>query len=214
MPCQHVVWDWNGTLLDDAWLCLDIVNGQLRRRGLATASLAHYQSVFGFPVQNYYRRLGFEFTDESFENIAHEFMAEYKQRRCECNLHDHALDVLKQIATSGVGQSILSMYKQDELSTITEYFGVKKFMTHTVGLEHHFATSKLEIGQRLITTIGYSTSQIILFGDTDHDYDVATALGIRCILVAGGHQSTERLLSFAPSYLPDLSYVPKTLNLP
>ncbi|NCY21717.1 HAD family hydrolase, partial [bacterium] len=31
---RHLIWDWNGTLLDDAWLCREIMNGQLRRRGL------------------------------------------------------------------------------------------------------------------------------------------------------------------------------------
>ena len=30
----HVIWDWNGTLLDDAWLCVDVMNGVLRAHDL------------------------------------------------------------------------------------------------------------------------------------------------------------------------------------
>ena len=29
---RHVIWDWNGTLLDDAWLCVEVLNGLLARR--------------------------------------------------------------------------------------------------------------------------------------------------------------------------------------
>ena len=35
---MHVLWDWNGTLLDDAWLCVEVVNRlrAARRMQLAT----------------------------------------------------------------------------------------------------------------------------------------------------------------------------------
>ena len=32
---KHMVWDWNGTLMNDVGLCLDITNQMLQRRGLA-----------------------------------------------------------------------------------------------------------------------------------------------------------------------------------
>ena len=34
---------------------------------------------------------------------------------------------------------------------------------------------------------------MVLVGDTDHDYEVATNLGIDCILISHGHQSRTRL---------------------
>ncbi len=34
-----------------------------------------------------------------------------------------------------------------------------------------------------------------MIGDTIHDNEVAAELGIRCVLVAGGHQSENRLRS-------------------
>ena len=30
----NIIWDWNGTLLDDAWLCVDVMNGMLKEHGL------------------------------------------------------------------------------------------------------------------------------------------------------------------------------------
>ncbi|MDH5646585.1 MAG: hypothetical protein OEZ01_11285, partial [Candidatus Heimdallarchaeota archaeon] len=29
---EHIIWDWNGTLLDDAWLCVEIMNSMLAKR--------------------------------------------------------------------------------------------------------------------------------------------------------------------------------------
>ena len=56
-PYTHIIWDWNGTLLDDAWLCVDVMNGMLRERRLPTRTLDQYKEVFDFPVRNYYETL-------------------------------------------------------------------------------------------------------------------------------------------------------------
>jgi hypothetical protein len=51
---SDIVWDWNGTLLDDAWLCREIMNEQLITRGLPALSMQRYGAIFGFPVKTYY----------------------------------------------------------------------------------------------------------------------------------------------------------------
>jgi phosphoglycolate phosphatase len=33
-----------------------------------------------------------------------------------------------------------------------------------------------------------------MIGDTVHDFEVASEMGVKCILIADGHQSEERLL--------------------
>ena len=71
---KHIIWDWNGTLLDDAWLCVDIMDSMLKERSLGTLTLDRYQRLFEFPVIDYYRKLGFDFTKESFEKTGTEFI--------------------------------------------------------------------------------------------------------------------------------------------
>ena len=75
---RHVIWDWNGTLLDDAWLCREIMNGQLRKRGLPTLRAERYEAIFDFPVEGYYRKVGFDWKKESFEEAGTEFIVEYE----------------------------------------------------------------------------------------------------------------------------------------
>ena len=47
---KHIVWDWNGTLLDDAWLCVEVLNQMLSQRGRAAITLEFYRQHFKFPV--------------------------------------------------------------------------------------------------------------------------------------------------------------------
>ena len=49
---QHIIWDWNGTLLDDVELCADIMNNLLKTRSLSTITLEKYREIFIFPLKD------------------------------------------------------------------------------------------------------------------------------------------------------------------
>jgi phosphoglycolate phosphatase len=74
-----------------------------------------YREIFDFPVIDYYAKLGFDFSDESFEELTVEFISEYYQRFNECKLFDEVEEVLKKIRDMGISQSILSASKEDVL---------------------------------------------------------------------------------------------------
>jgi phosphoglycolate phosphatase len=209
----HVIWDWNGTLLDDAWLCLEVINRQLAQRHLPIVTYAEYQEAFCFPIREYYDRLGFEFGDEIFEDVAQEFIDDYELHRDECRLRPQVLEILDRVDAAGCGQSILSMYRQDALRTVTRTFGIATHMQHIIGLDTHYAVSKLDIGRRLIEQIDCPLDRIALIGDTDHDSEVATALGISCALVPGGHQASHRLAECNATLLDSLEEVVQWLAL-
>ena len=74
---KHIIWDWNGTLLNDGWLFVDIMNSILRQRKMDTITLEKYRNIFGFPIKDYYIKLGFDLEKESFEESGMEFIKEY-----------------------------------------------------------------------------------------------------------------------------------------
>jgi phosphoglycolate phosphatase len=76
-PYKHIIWDWNGTLFDDAWLCIEIINAMLVRRGLTRLTPEEYEQIFDFPVRDYYSRIGFDFQVEPFEKLSDEFIDRY-----------------------------------------------------------------------------------------------------------------------------------------
>jgi phosphoglycolate phosphatase len=192
-PYRHVIWDWNGTLLDDLDLCIDVMNGLLRRRGLPVMDRARYHAVFDFPVRAYYERLGFDFRRDSFEGLSVEFIAGYEARRGESRLHPGAREMLAAFQLAGVTQSVLSAYRGDTLQEIVGHFGLTPYFMRLIGLDNIYAHSKTELGRAWVAELGIPGKDILMIGDTLHDLEVAKALGVDCVLVAAGHHSAGRL---------------------
>lgn len=190
---KHVIWDWNGTLLDDAWLSLEIINELLRGRGLPPVTAERYQQVFGFPLDGYCRQLGFDLERESYEVLSDAFIAIYEDRRLGCRLQDGACQTLEKLRQAGVEQSLLSAYKQETLAELVVHFELEEFFEAVVGVDNHYGEGKIERGRRRIAELPHRGEQILLVGDTLHDLDVARAMGVDCVLVASGHQHRRRL---------------------
>ena len=192
---KHIIWDWNGTLLDDVGLCVDIVNGTLLKKNLSSLSLDKYRNIFTFPIKDYYIRAGFDFTQYSFEEVGQEWMREYERRRTECVLHSHAKEILFLLKRKNINQSILSAYPHSTLIEIISFFNLNDFFTHIIGLNNIYATSKVDLGKELMKKIRNGKESILLVGDTEHDFEVSKEIGADCILIANGHQSKEKLLN-------------------
>ena len=202
---RHIIWDWNGTLLDDLDLCVDVMNGLLGRRGLPLLDRARYLRLFDFPVRTYYERLGFDFDRDSFETLSVEFISAYDARRWGCQLQSGAQTILGSLQSAGVTQSVLSAYRQETLQEIVGHFGLTPRFKRILGLANIYAHSKTELGRNWVAELGLPPGEILLIGDTLHDLDVAQAIGVDCVLVACGHHPEARLRSRTDRVLADLS---------
>lgn len=209
---RHVIWDWNGTLLDDVDLSIDIVNGMLRRRGLRTMDRQRYHAVFDFPVRNYYAAVGLDATEESFRALSVEFIGEYDRRRLEAPLQPGAEDVLDAVLARGLTQSILSAYRHETLCEIVGHFGLTSRFVRLAGLDNIYAHSKAELGRACIGELGVPAGEVLLIGDTLHDFDVAQEIGVDCVLVAHGHHPLDRLAAKCERVYPDLRQVRAALG--
>jgi phosphoglycolate phosphatase len=190
---RHVLWDWNGTLLDDAWLSLEVINQMLGQRCRPKVDAAIYGQVFGFPLESYCRRIGFDLEHEPFSALSDEFSRLYESRRLECGLRAGARAVLAEVARLGVVQSVLSAYEQDALVALVEHFGLAGFFSEVIGVDNAHGSGKIELGERWIRASGWPAREVILVGDTLHDLDVAAAMGVDCALIPSGHQHRHRL---------------------
>lgn len=190
---KHIIWDWNGTIFNDLDLCVDVANNLFRKKNVPAITVEKYKSIFTIPVKDYYIAAGFDFEKESFEIVGKEWMDEYEERKYECSLHDKLIEVMEDFNNAGIGQSILSAYKQDNLNAMVGKFGLDKYLEHIIGLDNIYAASKLHLGKKLMNVLGNGHGETLLIGDTVHDYDVAKEIGADCILIASGHQSKQIL---------------------
>lgn len=204
---KHIIWDWNGTLVDDVWLCVEILNEIMARYGKGAITQEQYLEEFDFPVKDYYSRLGFDFPVESFEKIAREYIEIYNKRQFECKLHDGVEDVLSFFKQGYITQSILSAYHQQMLEEIVEHFGLTDYFAFLAGLDDYYADSKVHKGRKLIEQLDTDADKVLLIGDTVHDYEVANEIGVDCVLVANGHQNKDRLKSCGCEVLESLEQV-------
>lgn len=200
-----IIWDWNGTLLNDTELCVRTMNELLLKRNLPQLTVAKYKDVFSFPVKDYYRKIGFDFAAEPFEIPALEFIDLYNSRVNSCKLHENSITVLKHFQSIGIRQFILSAMKQDALDQCLEQQHISHFFEHVSGLDNHYAASKLENGQVLISELNLKPEELVLIGDTIHDFEVASELGCQCVLITNGHQSRQILKTTGVQVIDSIS---------
>lgn len=192
---MNVIWDWNGTLLDDVHICVEILNSMLRKRGLRPVTLEEYYGIFDFPVIDYYRRAGFDLNAEAFESVSEDYINAYSSAAQYLPLRDGAKEVLEKLYSKSFKQIILSASKKESLTCALKRYGLDGYFAEAFGLQDDYAYGKGELGLLAMAKHDLKAHDTILIGDTLHDLDVAELMGIRCILVSGGHHSADKLMS-------------------
>lgn len=210
---RHIVWDWNGTLLDDCDYSIAVMNQLLERRRLPLLDRVRYHALFDFPVRAYYERLGFDPSRDTFEQLSEEFIAAYDARRLTCRLHVGVEALLAAATGAGLTQSILSAYRQETLHEIVAHFGLTERFVRLIGLDNIYAHSKAELGSAWVKELGLPPSEVLLVGDTLHDLDVARHMGVDCVLVAAGHHPATRLCARHERVVSNLAELRATIGL-
>ena len=185
---KHIIWDWNGTILDDVELCVNIGNNLFRKKNIPQISINKYKTIFTIPVIDYYKAAGFDFEKESFELVGKEWMDEYEERKYECSLHINLQEVMNKIKDIGIGQSVVSAYKQDNLNEMIKLYKLDQYLEHIVGLDNIYAAGKSHLAKKLVSQLGNGHGEVLMIGDTVHDYEVSQEVGADCVLISGGHQ--------------------------
>ena len=193
---NHIIWDWNGTLLDDVGAAVNALNRMLSARGVAPTTREYYRAHFGFPVRPFYEELGVDLAHEDWDRICEDFHRFIGEEPDQCTRADAAA-ALARAAALGFRQSILSALREDILRRDVAAAGLARHFDAIYGVDNLDGATKLSRGLDLMARLRESgeIDHCFFVGDTLHDAEVADALGAKCILVAGGHQTTERLLS-------------------
>lgn len=199
MDKKAIIWDWNGTLIDDTDICVTCMNHVLEKRGIELLNKKRYREIFTFPVKNYYLKAGIDFKKEAFEIPAMEFINLYYKNLYAADLFPCVEEVLIDFKQRGYFQAVLSAMEHESLETSIKDKGIFSYFDAITGISDHYAHSKLEIGKELIDSLHFSKNELLLIGDSLHDLEVANELGIECVLVSNGHQSYERLLEKTPT---------------
>jgi phosphoglycolate phosphatase-like HAD superfamily hydrolase len=197
----HVIWDWNGTLLDDLPIVVEAVNACLHSQGAPPIDASTYRSRFVRPLNGFYESLlGHPVDDDFLLELDHVFQDAYWDAFDDAALNPEARDAIARVVTEGATQSVASMLWHDMLVPTVRGFDLEEQMLALDGNRGTVGESKdqhmvhhVERLRRLFPAIAAQTITVI--GDLVDDAEAARAADIGCVLYDGGSQPRELLES-------------------
>jgi phosphoglycolate phosphatase-like HAD superfamily hydrolase len=187
---RHLVWDWNGTLLDDLALCVIATNACLAAVGGPQITAEDHRRDFRRPVVDYYSFvLGRPVDAEEFRRLDDAFHNAYRLGMATCTL---TADALGAMAIWDGSQSLLSMFFHDELRLEVARHGLAGRLSRVDGLPDAVGGQrKAAYLEAHLSALDIPAANVVMIGDSVDDGDAAAAVGAACVLYAGGftHES-------------------------
>ena len=190
---MHLVWDWNGTLLDDLDLVVAATNAAFAEVGRRSRSTAdEHRRRFRRPIIEFYAEsLGRDLLETEFAGAGPDL-----PRR----VPDSPDPVSRWPPTRGrrsrawTGtQSLLSMWFHDELVPAVDPVRARTSSGSTGCGTALGGTYKADHLKSHLAELGLVGADVVLIGDSVDDADAAEAVGARCVLYTGGFTDAENL---------------------
>nr|WSZ96294.1 HAD hydrolase-like protein [Streptomyces sp. NBC_00857] len=199
----HLVWDWNGTILDDIQAVIGATNAAFAEIGLEPITLDRYRALYCVPIPVFYERLmGRLPTDGEWVVMDECFHRHYTERRAGCGLTEGVEELLAQWRLAGRSQSLLSMYGHDELVPVVRAYGIESHFLRVDGRTGPSGGSKALHMERHLAALaaqgegeggGISAERTVVIGDAVDDAVAAAHVGARAVLYSGGSHSRASL---------------------
>ncbi len=192
MKYTTIAWDWNGTLLDDAHICMECVNDMLRKRNMPTLDLPTYRSYVDNPIIKAYEHI-FDLKVVTFDIIVKEFYESYPKYMKDARLIPEAVPMLEFFKEKECRQIIITAAHTPDVVDFLWRFGIKDYFETVLGSKDLQGGSKISWAMEYAKSDNFSKGKLLVIGDTAHDAETAAAIGADCILFSGGHQCEEKL---------------------
>jgi len=189
---SHVIWDWNGTLLDDLSAIIEAVNEALCSQGAQAIEPEQYRDHYTRPVKRFYERLlSRSLSDRDWAHLDESFHDAYRSRMAAAPLAADAMQALAHVQALGATQSLLSMLRHQELMRALEGRGVREFMLHVEGLTGTAGDGKARHLLRHVELLcgargDLTPADCLVIGDSLDDARAAAEVGLRCVLYDSG----------------------------
>jgi phosphoglycolate phosphatase len=203
-----ILWDFNGTIIDDVDICLKAEQDILNRLNMGkVVSREEYLELFEFPVIKYYEKIGFDFSILDFNEISKWFIEYYNSYKSEYKLNKDVLQCIRDSVAKNNKNIIISASEQNMLVDQCEILKIDQYFDEICGINNINAHSKIAMAKEWLANNDYNNEEMLFIGDSVHDYQVAEELGVKCILVASGHQSKRKLMEVCDTVYNDFSEV-------
>lgn len=183
----HIVWDWNGTLLDDLAIVVESLNVGTAALGFPAIDEDGYRDHFTRPVRAFYDSLfGRPVSDSEWDHLNHTFHDEYYSRVERARLTVGAVEAVDRVSALGWSQSLLSMSVHAQLLDAVTKRGIADRFALIDGLTVATGGLKSEHLETHLSSLEQDPASTLLIGDTPDDAVAARQVGARVVLYDGG----------------------------
>jgi phosphoglycolate phosphatase-like HAD superfamily hydrolase len=185
---KHIVWDWNGTILDDNDAVLRAVNLVCEHFDRAPIDLDYWRATYRRPLTECYGELlGRPVSAQDWALIDRIYHDEYHGLLDTCRLATGVPDVLRRWQAGGRAQSLLSMWFHEQLVPLVAEYALTDLFARIDGLRRNTGGgSKTEHLVEHLAAQGLNAADVLVIGDVTDDADAAAHVGAQCVLVTTG----------------------------
>jgi phosphoglycolate phosphatase-like HAD superfamily hydrolase len=191
---DHLVWDWNGTLLNDLELVVSATNTVFATLGGRPVTAEEHRLHFRRPVADFYASvLGRAVDADEFDQLDAIFHDAYRAGLTTCALADDAADAMRSWPGT---QSLLSMWFHEDLVPAVTAFGLDGRFSRVDGVRVTPGGDRAYKSGHLashLESLGIEGRNTVLIGDSIDDADAAESVGAAAVLYTGGFTHRDRL---------------------
>ncbi len=201
----HIVWDYNGTVLDDAYTSVLAVNEMLKLRGLPETNLEIYKKTLVMPLTEYYKTVGI-YTDD-ISVLSQEFRKYCELHKESSHIFVGVYDVIKFAKSLGIKNILLSSLYNEHLLEETKKYDIGGWFDIISGLSDKNLGSKSETAKAIFEKEGIDPRNVLFIGDLITDKKTADEVGADCILIPNGHMDKKRCETACDKVFDDVRQV-------
>ena len=200
MKYRNIIWDYNGTIINDAELAVKAENMVLKSYGKPEITLEYYLKECEMPLINFYNKI-FDMENYDYSEIAQRFITHYDELFETADIFPEVREMIEYLSAKGYSQGVISGFETTRLVNSLKKFGLEKYFKFMSGSDDFSAGDKSERAVRIVEKYGFDPKETLFIGDMYHDYETAEKVGSDCILIAKGHQGAEVLRSYGINVL-------------
>ncbi len=200
MKYKNIVWDYNGTIIDDAGLAVDAENLVLESYGLPGITLEYYLKECEMPIINFYNKI-FKMENYDFSQIAERFVSNYDKLFESADVFPEVVSAIKHFSEKNIRQGVISGFESSRLENSLKKFGLNGYFEFLSGSDDIDCGDKSDRAVKVVEKYGFDPKETLFIGDMYHDFETAEKVGADCVLIAKGHQGADVLRRYGVTVL-------------
>jgi phosphoglycolate phosphatase len=209
MPAAQktIIYDWNGTLIDDTRYCFEAVNYALACHGFMQASFEDFTKFYDAPFSNLWCGLGVP--RDQFNSLIHVLYSSFHKifgaREESAKPRKGAQETLQNIGRAQIGQCVLSNHFCSSIRRQADAYKLGGFLTSILANENiddqKKGIAKSDRLARYMRANQIAPENVIIVGDTPEETRIGKELKLITVALLGGYASETRQRAENPDYV-------------